>query len=179
MSILDTTRPDQWFAAQVWAGREQVCASHLRQRGYEVFLPCYSEQRRWSDRVKTVECALFAGYVFCQLSGDTAGKVITTPGVIRIVGDGQRPLAIPNEEIETMQQIVAAGLPAKPWPFVQVGQRVRIDVGPLRDTEGIVLRTKNDSRLIVSIALLQRSVAVDIDADWVRVPPQERTLVAR
>jgi transcription antitermination factor NusG len=161
----------QWFAAQVWTGRERVCAEHLRMRGYEVFLPCYCEQRRWSDRVKKVERALFDGYVFCRLRGEALGPLLTTPGLIRFVGDGQRPLPLPVEEIEAIQRIVAAGVAAQPWPFVQAGQRVRIESGPLRDTEGLVLRTKDDNRLIVSIPMLQRSVAVEIDASWVTVSP--------
>jgi transcription antitermination factor NusG len=161
---------NQWFAAQVWSGRERICASHLRERGYEVFLPCYAERRRWSDRIKTIERALFGGYVFCRTCVTTVGKIITTPGVIRVVNDGQRPLPIPADEIEAIQRITATGLAAKPWPFVQEGQRVRIDVGPLEGTEGLILRTKTDNRLIVSIPLLQRSVGVEIDADWVSVP---------
>jgi transcription antitermination factor NusG len=161
----------QWFAAQVWSGRERLCASHLRAHGYEVFLPCYTERRRWSDRVKTVERALFDGYVFCRLGAGAFGKVITTPGVIRIVGDGRQPLPIPTDEIEAIQRIVAADLPARPWPFLQEGQDVRIEVGPLRGTQGRILRTKTDNRLIVSIALLGRSVSVELEANWVSVSP--------
>jgi transcription antitermination factor NusG len=161
----------EWFAAQVWSGRERHCATHLRVRGYEVFLPCYTERRRWSDRVKVIERALFAGYVFCRSEADVLAQVITAPGVIRIVGDGQRPLPIPTDEIESIQRIVASGVAATPWPFMHEGQHVRIDVGPLRGTHGRILRTKTDHRLIVSISLLQRSVAVELDADWVSVPP--------
>lgn len=160
-----------WFAAQVWAGREQLCATHLRVRGYEVFLPCYCELRRWSDRVKKVERALFPGYIFCRLWGDALAKVVATPGLIRIVGDGERPLRIPIDEIETIQRIVTTGVTARPWAFPQAGQRVRIERGPLRDVEGFVVRTTHGNRLIVSIALLQRSVAVEIDAECVSVPP--------
>jgi transcription antitermination factor NusG len=161
----------EWFAAQVWSGRERLCAAHLRARGYEVFLPCYTERRRWSDRVKSLERALFAGYVFCRSDATVLAQVITTPGVIRIVGDGQRPLPIPTDEIEAIQRIVASDVAAAPWPFMHEGQQVRIDVGPLRGTHGRILRTKTDHRLIVSISLLQRSVAVEMDADWVSVPP--------
>jgi transcription antitermination factor NusG len=169
MLTLDDTL-HQWFAAQVWAGREPLCAEHLRVRGYEVFLPSYCEHRRWSDRVKKADRALFPGYVFCRLCGDALAKIVTTPGVTRIVGDGRRPLPIPGDEIEAIQRIVATGVTARPWAFVQAGQRVRIERGPLRDIEGIVLRTTQGNRLIVSVALLQRSVAVEIDAEWVSVP---------
>jgi transcription antitermination factor NusG len=162
-----------WFAAHVHAGREQLCARHLRMRGYTVFLPCYYEHHRWSDRVKKVEKALFAGYVFCLIDAAVVGKVVTTPGVIRIVSDGHRPLSVPGEEIEAIRRVVDAGLRAEPFEFLQAGQRVRIGVGPLRGTEGIVLRMKNRHRLVISVSVLQRSVAVEVDPAWVSVPPEE------
>jgi transcription antitermination factor NusG len=157
---------DEWFAAQVWSGREQLAADHLLSRGYEVFLPRYREYRRWSDRVKTTERALFPGYLFVHMGRDVLGKVLTAPGVVRIVGDGQRPLAIHTAEIDAVKRIVESGLNAEPWPFARVGDHVRIAVGPLRDTEGVVIRVKNSHRLVVSISLLQRSVAVELDAQW-------------
>jgi transcription antitermination factor NusG len=155
-----------WFAVQVFAGRERLAANHLMSRGYDVFLPCYFEHRRWSDRVKRIERALFDGYLFCRLHSDIFGKVITAPGVIRIVGDGARALPIPDDEIDAIRRIVDAGLTAEPWPYVRAGQRVRISDGPLRDVEGIVTRVKTRDRLIVSVSLLQRSVAVEVDAHW-------------
>lgn len=164
----DDTKQD-WFAIQVWAGREVQCAKHLRLRGYELLVPTHRELRRWSDRVKKVECALFRGYVFCRLSDDIAGTILTTPHVIRIVGDGARALPIPVHEIDAIRRIVEMGLLVEPWQFLQTGQRVRIEVGPLRGTEGIVVKTKNRHRLIVSISILQRSVAVEVEADWVSV----------
>lgn len=165
--------PGEWFAAQVWAGREQHCAQHLRVRGYDVFLPCYREQRRWSDRVKSVERALFSGYVFCRIHGHVLAQLLTTPGVVRIVGDGCRPLPVAREEIDALQRAVEAGLKVEPTDFLEVGQRVRIETGPLRDTEGIVLKVmKNQHRLILSVSLLRRSVAVELDpASVVRLPP--------
>lgn len=164
----------QWFAAQVWAGREHLCARRLSVRGYEVFLPSHRVRRKWSDRMKAVDRALFAGYVFCRLSGDAVGKLITTPGVIRIVGDGSRPLPVPREEIESLQRVIDMALAVEPWEFLQVGQRVRIVEGPLRDTEGIVLRTSNRHRLILSVSMLQRSIAVEVEPAWVHVEPGVR-----
>jgi transcription antitermination factor NusG len=157
----------QWFAAQVWSGREHLATNHLRSRGYEIFCPRYYEYRRWSDRVKRIERPLFVGYVFCRLDGDALGKVVTAPHVIRIIGDEQGPLSIPTPEIDAIRRVVDADLEAEPWPFPHVGERVWIAVGPLTGTEGVVLRTKGHNRLILSIALLQRSVAVEVDAEWV------------
>jgi transcription antitermination factor NusG len=165
LSSNDSEHP--WFAVQVRAGREQASAQHLRVRGYEAFLPCYEDRRVWSDRVRRVERALFAGYVFCRLSPDVLAHVITAPGVIRIVGDGQRAVPIDTEEIERLRQIVSIDLPREPWPFVDVGERVRIEAGPLKGVEGIVMVVKNAHRLIASVTLLQRSVAVEIDQAWV------------
>lgn len=90
-------------------------------------------------------------------------KIVTAPGVIRIVGDGVGPLAIPAHEIEAIQRIVATNLATEPWPIPQIGQRVRIEFGPLRGIEGVMLLAKNEQRLVVSITLLQRAVAVEID----------------
>jgi transcriptional antiterminator NusG len=160
----------EWFAVQVRSAREQISALHLRERGYEVFLPCYREHRRWSDRIKVVERALFAGYVFCRLEPGVSGKIVTAPGVIRIVGDNSGPLSIPAHEIEAIQRIVATTLSAEPWPVPRVGQRVRIELGPLQGIEGIVLAVKNHQRLVVSIPLLQRAVAVELDSNWISVP---------
>lgn len=160
-----------WYAVQVWAGREQLSATHLQQRGYEIFLPCYREHRRWSDRVKTIERALFAGYVFCRLHAEGAAKIVTAPGVIRIVGDGRGPLPVPAAEIEAIQRIVETKLTAEPWEVVDAGQRVRIEFGPLRGTEGIVLKVKNRHRIVVSIPMLQRAVAVEMEPEWISIPP--------
>src|SRR5262245_55897233 len=143
----------EWFAVQVWSGREHLSAQHLSQRGYEVFFPRYSERRQWSDRIKVVERALFAGYVFCRLTPDVFGKIVTAPGVVRIVGDGVRPLPIPTHEIEAIQRIKAAHLATEPWPVPQVGQQVRIEVGPLCGIAGVVLTVKNRRKLVVTVSL--------------------------
>jgi transcription termination/antitermination protein NusG len=161
--------PGEWFAVQVWTGREQVSARHLGQRGYEVLLPRYRERHRWSDRIKVIERALFAGCVFCRLAPQIFGKVVLAPGVIRIVGNSQGPLPIPASEIDAIQRIVATPLPAEPWPVPHVGERVRVERGPLRGLEGVVVLVKNVRRLVVSVSVLQRAVAVEIDADWISV----------
>lgn len=171
---MDTRRLDgtvrEWFAVQVWAGREALSARHLQQRGYDIFLPRYREHRQWSDRVKKVDRALFAGYVFCRASAEVVGKLTTSPGVVRVVGDQQGPLPIADEEIETIQRIVETRLMVEPISFLRKGQRVRVETGPLRGAEGVVLMSKGRHRLVVSIELLQRSVAVEIDPDWVGIP---------
>jgi transcription antitermination factor NusG len=159
-----------WFALQVWAGREVLSTRHLETRGYKVFLPRYPEYRRWSDRVKKVERPFFPGYVFSRVGPEAAGTIISTPGVIRIVTDGRRPLPVAREEIEAIRRVVEARLTAEPWQYFAAGQRVRLVAGPLHDVEGVVLRINNRHRLILSVSLLQRSVAVEVDPQWVTGP---------
>ncbi len=157
----------EWFALQVWTGREEPCAVQLRARGYDVFLPRYWERRRWSDRIKRIERAMFAGYLFCRMTPLVVAKAIATPGVLRILGDREGPLPVRPEEIDAIQRIVGTERDVEPWPFLQAGDRVRIESGPLSGTEGIVVRVKTQHRLVVSVTLLQRSVAVEIDDAWV------------
>jgi transcription antitermination factor NusG len=163
-----------WFALQVWVGREQLCAKHLSVRGYEVFLPCYGERRRWTDRIKIINRALFAGYVFCRMSSDVFAKMVMTPGVLRIVGDGQRPLPVAADEIESLQRLVASGLAPEPVEFMQAGQHVRVIAGPLADCEGFVVRRKSHHCLVISVSLLRRAVAVEIDEAYVQATPATR-----
>lgn len=164
--------PCEWFAVQVWAGRERLTVKHLSYRGYDVFYPCYMERRRRLDRVANIERALFAGYLFCRMGSAVAAKIVTTPGVVRVVGDGRRPVAVDDGEIQTLQRIIASGVATEPWSYLSAGQRIRIDAGPLSGTDGIVLRVKSRYRLVVSVSLLQRSVSAELDADWVTVLPQ-------
>lgn len=163
-----SSTPD-WFAVQVWSGREYIAAAHLRQRVPVVFLPCYWDRRRWSDRIKVVERALFAGYLFCKSDRDVVVRIVTTPGVIRVVGNMHGPLPIPAHEVEAIQRIVETRLPTEPSPTPLVGQLVRIERGPLSGVQGIVRAQRNQHRLVVSIPLLQRAVAVEIESDWARL----------
>jgi transcription antitermination factor NusG len=161
----------RWFAVQVRAGREHVSAEHLRLRGYEVFLPCYRERRRWSDRTKLIVRALFAGYVFCRIVECVEARIVTAPGVIRILGDGSGPVPVPEHEIESIKRVIETQLSVEPWPMPQAGQKVRFETGPLRGLEGIVLMAKDRNRLIVSVSLLRRAVAVQIDSRWISWAP--------
>ena len=158
--------PSSWLAIQVWTGREQLSARHLVQRGYDVFLPTHAERRRWSDRVKTVARPLFAGYVFCRAQHGAVATILGAAGVIRIVGDGGGPIPVPAAEIETIQRLVAARVEVEPWPFLHAGDRVRIEAGPLSGAEGIVLAAGKRQCFIVSVTLLRRSIAVELDGAW-------------
>lgn len=171
MSQSHTTLP--WYALRVKTRGEQLAASALAMRGYEVFLPQYRSRRRWSDRVKEVELPLFVGYLFCRLDVNRRLPVLTSPGVLQLVGTGKAFFPVDDQEIAALQSIIAARVTAEPWPFLKVGQRVRIDRGPLAGLQGLLVSMKKPYRLIVSVTLLQRSVAVEMDHDWVSsIEPQ-------
>ncbi len=153
----------RWYALRVKSNCEKLVAAALRYKEYEQFLPLYRTQRGWSDRVKDLELPLISGYVFCRMNPVQRLPVLTIPGAVSFVGIGNTPTPVEDGEIEALQTIVRAELPVASWPFLQAGHRVRIERGPLRDIEGIVISLKNGLSLVVSIGLLQRSVAVEID----------------
>jgi transcription antitermination factor NusG len=153
-----------WFAIQVRGRHEARVADHLGGKGYRWFLPLYKCRKRWSDRVKVVDSPLFPGYLFCRLDPQYRLPILTTPGVIRIVGHNGLPTPVDEAEISAIQAAVDSGLPNEPWPFLAVGDRIRIESGPLCELEGIVVKHKGHHRLVLSVTLLQRSVAVEIDS---------------
>jgi len=163
----------RWFALRIKARREKQVADTLRGKGYEEFLPLYRCRRPWSDRIKTQELPLFPGYLFCRFDVNRRLPILVTPGVMLIVGCGRAPLPVEDSEIAALQSIVSSGLQSEPWPYLRIGQRVRIERGSLEGVEGILLATK-PQRLVVSVTILQRSVAVEIDEAWARPlsPPQ-------
>ena len=157
-----------WFAVRVRSKHERVTALHLEERGYEEFTPSYKVERRWSDRTKEIEQFLFPGYVFCRLDPQNRLPILTAPGVVGLIGCGKIPTPIPDHEIERIRKMVQSGLFVTPWPFLELGQTVVIERGPLTGVEGILEEVKGKCRLVVSINLLQRSVAAEVDRHWVR-----------
>ena len=156
-----------WFALQVRSRHEMGIALALRGKGYESFLPTYRCRKNWSDRVKEVESPLFPGYLFCQFDSQDRLPILTTPGIIQIVGYNRQPIPIELSEISAIQTLVASGVPNQPWPYLQVGDKVRIDSGPLRGLEGLLVEFKGNRRLVLSVTLLQRSVAVEMESAFV------------
>jgi transcription antitermination factor NusG len=138
----------------------------LRSKGIEEFLPLYLARRRWSDRTAQVELPLFPGYVFTRIDPQNRLAVLTTPGVRAIVGCGTSPSPIDDQEIHSLQRLTSSGLAPEPWPFLNVGQYARIRHGALKGIEGILLEYKSRYRVVLSITLLQRSVAVEVDRAW-------------
>jgi transcription antitermination factor NusG len=162
-----------WYALQVRSRYEDTVATHLQGRGYESLLPLYKCRRQWSDRLKEIELPLFPGYVFCRFNPLNRLPILSVPGVVQVVGVGRTPVPIDESEIAAIQAAFKSGLPSQPWPFMQIGDRVRIEYGPLCGLEGILLNFKGRQRVVISVTLLQRSVAVQIDGAWVRPMSQQ------
>jgi transcription antitermination factor NusG len=136
--------------------------------GYEEFLPLYECRKRWSDRIKEVQVPLFPGYLFCRFDLQERLPILKTPGVIQVVGYNRQPIAVDEDEVKSIQTVISSGIPNQPWPFLKVGEKVRIVSGPLRGLAGVLVELKGNRRLILSVSLLQRSVAVEMDAAFVR-----------
>lgn len=166
----------RWFALRVRARAEKTVAYMSHNKGFPTYLPVYPSRRRWSDRYKTVELPLFPGYVFCQLDPEHRMPLLTIPGVMNFVGIGRAPVAIEDSELEAVQKMLAFGAEAGPWPYLAAGERVRVDYGPLAGIEGIYVETRKEQRIVVSVNLLQRSVAAEIDRDWVTPVGSRRLL---
>jgi transcription antitermination factor NusG len=154
-----------WYAIRVKSNREKVVAASLEYRGLESFLPLYRARRQWSDRVKDVELPLFDGYVFCRLDARFRLPALTIPGVLMFVEVNKTPSPIDDSEIAALKVIASSGCAAAPWPYLEAGQRMRIERGALKDLEGFIVEVKNQWRVIVSVTMLQRSVAVEVDRD--------------
>jgi transcriptional antiterminator NusG len=155
---------DSWFAVHVTPQHETKVAILLEYKGYEQFLPTYKVRRNWADRVKLIEQPLFPGYVFCRVKEAVFGLLRTTPGVIRIVGVAGRPLRVPDEEIKAVYQAIQSGLDVCPFaPHLKIGQKVLVKRGPLSGIVGKLAEVKNRSRLVISVDLTMKAIAVDID----------------
>ena len=156
-----------WFALHVKPRHERAVEQQLNGRMLEGYSPYYSARRRWSDRVKDVDMPLFPRYVFCRFSFEERLKVLSITSVVSIVSFGGAPCPLNDADIETIKGMVASGLPVMPWACLRVGERVRICHGPLSGLEGILTREKAAFRVVVSIELLQRAVAVEVSRDLI------------
>lgn len=155
-----------WFALAVVPRKEKAAARTLRIRGYEEFLPLYSMRRKWSDRVKTVEEPLFPGYVFCRLDPALRLPILKIESVLHVLGLGNTPQPLDPAEVESLRTVCASGIQAVPCPYLTAGNKVRVNDGPLTGVEGIIVDAQ-ETRLILSVSLLQRSVSVTVDREWI------------
>jgi len=153
-----------WFAVQTYPRHEKRVVAALSEKGIKTFLPLLSESHRWSDRRRTVEVPLFPTYVFIQTADTRATRIsiLRATGVIRFLGTRGVGTAIPDEQIESVRIILEHGIRLMPFPFLNVGQRVRIRGGSLEGVRGILLGRNGDQSLIVSVELIQRSLALRV-----------------
>lgn len=171
-SPLQSVEP-QWFAVQTRPRHEKKVHTGLLEKGIHSFLPLHRERRVWSDRRQWVELPLFSHYVFVRIPGalELRARVLRTSGVIQFAGVPGRGTSIPDEQIETLQAIAEHRIPMTPHDFLKIGERIRIRGGALHGIEGVLTAIKNDRNLIVSVDLIQRSVAIRLDGfDVERVP---------
>jgi transcription antitermination factor NusG len=152
-----------WYAIHTKYQHEKGVARILVQKGFDIFLPLYDVAHRWKDRTKQLSLPLFPCYVFIQGGLDRRLRVLNTPGVFGFVGWSGRAAAIPEEEIEAVLRMMESSLKVEPHPFLKCGDRVRVRAGPLEGIEGILVRKKNLFRLVLSVEMLQKSVAVEVD----------------
>ena len=153
----------RWYAAQTCANHEKRVLEQLSQRAVEAYLPLYESVRRWKDRRMRLKLPLFPGYVFVHLALRDRLQVLQTPSVVRLVGFGGQPVALPDQEIDSLRQGLTRDMRVEPHPYLKVGHRVRVRTGPLQGLEGILVRKKNISRFVISLDLIMRSLAVEID----------------
>jgi transcription antitermination factor NusG len=179
MSHTKSSNNFSWFALQIRSRWEGTTAGLLRGKGLETLLPTYSTKRKWSDRFKVVEAPLFPGYVFCRFDVHNRLPVLITPGVISVVGRGKTPVAVDEREILSIQAAIGSGIRMEPWPYVEIGERVRVKDDVLDGMEGILTNFKGSDRVVISVTLLRRSVALEIDRSRIiplgspRIMPRE------
>lgn len=153
-----------WFALVVKLRFEKHTSSLLQEKGYDTFLPLERCRRQWGARSATVQSALFPGYVFSRFDPSERLPVLTTPGVLNVVKSVTGPVSVPESELDAIRRALNSESVVQRFPYGYVGEQVRIEEGPLKGVEGIILSTAKESRLILSITMLQRSISVEIDA---------------
>jgi transcription antitermination factor NusG len=159
---------EKWFAVQVRTRWESSTALLLSGKGYQTLLPTYKTRKRWNGKLREGIAPLFPGYVFCEFDPQKRLPILVTPGVIAVVGRGKVPLPVEEAEINAIRAVVSSGVRAEPWPFLELGQKVRVESDALQGLEGILVQFKGNHRIVLSVSLLRRSVALEIDRSCVR-----------
>ena len=163
----DPSHQDLWYALYTRSRHEQVVKKQLDHKGIVNFLPLYAKISQWSDRKKEIYLPLFPCYVFVKISVQERMEVLKSCGAVHLVGDGCAPLPIDDEQIENVRSFIERGFRFDPHPYLKVGNRVLIHDGPLSGFEGTLIRIKNRYRFVLSVDLIQRSVAVEIDCKMI------------
>jgi len=163
-TALPVKTPVDWYAVYTCARHEKLVAKQLQERGVDCFLPLYRSVRRWKDRRKELDLVLFPGYVFVRATPNERARVLQLPGVVRFVSFQGKPAALPESEMEALRNGLARKLKAEPHPYLKVGRPVEVVAGPMMGARGILKRKKDKFRLVLTLDLIMRSVAVEVDA---------------
>jgi transcription antitermination factor NusG len=161
-----------WYAVHTRSNYEQRIGAELVRKGFECYVPVFREVHQWKDRRKMVEVPVFRSYVFGRFSDTNQSRqaVLRCDGAVRILGSGNTITPIPEREIETLQGMLKkAASRCLAHPLLQEGAWVRVKRGPLKDLEGLLVRVKNQTRLVISIALLSQAVSAEVDAGDVQL----------
>jgi transcription elongation factor/antiterminator RfaH len=156
-----------WYASYTRSRHEKRIVQQLEQKSVECFLPLYETVRQWKNGRFKVQFPLFPGYVFVRIPLRERLQVLEVPGVVRLVGFGGSPAPLPETDIEIMRDALRKGVDAEPHPYLTAGAKVRIKSGPMAGLQGILLRKKGKPRVVVSVDLIMRSIAIDVDASQV------------
>jgi transcription antitermination factor NusG len=156
-------RPENWYALYTCPRHEKRVAEQMEERLISCFLPLYRSVRRWKDRRKELDLALFPGYVFVHIALRDKLQVLKVPGAVRLVTFNGEPAALPEQEIECLRKRQSNFGTIEPHPYLRVGRRVRVRSGPMQGLEGIIRRSKDKCRVVFSLELIMRSVAIEVD----------------
>jgi len=167
-----------WYAIYTKHQHEKTVAQILTSKGFDTFLPLYRSARAWNDRTKLLDLPLFPCYVFLHGSVERRLDIMMTAGIHAIVSFGGVPVALPSSEIDAIRRAVESGAPIEPHPFLKCGDAVRVKCGPLEGVQGVLVRKKNLCRLVLSVEMLGKAAAVEVDSHIVeRVNLQRRVPV--
>ena len=156
-----------WYALYTRPRHEKQVLQELTNSQIEAYLPTQKVRRRWSDRYKIVEEALFKNYLFVRAQEQGYRRALQPYGAVSFVTVDGVPAIIPDDEIEAVRILVSSELPHNPYPYLKAGRKVRVKYGPLEGCEGILVRKRGLDRLVVTVHLLQRSIEAEVDAAWI------------
>lgn len=165
MNQTNKTNRLRWYALRTKSRHEKLVRDQLGKQGIEPLLPTVKRLSQWKDRKKEIEVPLFSGYCFVRFSQHEKTPVQKTTGVVEIVGSGNRPEPIPEQEIEALRRLMTSVLPYDPHPYLHEGMKVEVTRGPLQGVQGILLRKEKRHRLVIGVHLIQQAAAVEIDVN--------------
>jgi len=169
-----------WYVAYTYPRHEKSVATYLTQKSVDSFLPCLTKTSQWKDRRVKIEVPLFPGYIFTHIRPNERVKVLSIPGVIRMLCYNEAPVMVSNPEIDSIRLCLSRGGRLEPHRFIPIGERVRVKAGIFQGLEGFVVRHHQSCKLVVTVGLIHQSVALEIEEDLLELscPASFRTLSA-